>query len=81
MTLEQYSKGYYTPTRGTSIRISISLAHCITQKNQLFTSAQPLGSRSPVLIHMHAHSTDFLSHCITHEIHLVFLINSLLRGG
>jgi hypothetical protein len=28
--------------------MSISLAHCITQKNHFFTSAQPLGSRSLV---------------------------------
>jgi hypothetical protein len=56
--------------------MSISLAHCITQKNHFFTSAQPLGSRSPVLIHRHVHSTDLLSHCITQESHLEFLINS-----
>jgi hypothetical protein len=56
--------------------MSISLAHCITQKNHFFTSAQPLGSRSPVLVHRHVHSTDLLSHCITQESHLEFLINS-----
>jgi hypothetical protein len=56
--------------------MSISLAHCITQKNHFFTSAQPLGSRSPVLVHMHVHSTNLLSHCITQESHLEFLINS-----
>jgi hypothetical protein len=61
---------------GTSIRISISLAHCITQTDHFFTSAQPLGSHSPVLVHIHVHSTDLLSHCITHESHLEFLINS-----
>jgi hypothetical protein len=49
--------------------MSISLAHCITQKNHFFT-------RSPVLVHRHVHSTDLLSHCITHESHLEFLINS-----
>jgi hypothetical protein len=52
--------------------MSISLAHCITQKNHFFTSAQPLGSRSPVLVHRHVHSTDLLSHCITQESHLEF---------
>jgi hypothetical protein len=56
--------------------MSIYLAHCITQKNHFFTSAQPLGSRSPVLVHMHVHSTNLISHCITHESHLEFLINS-----
>jgi hypothetical protein len=56
--------------------MSISLVHCITQKNHFFTSAQPLGSRSPVLVHRHVHSTDLISHCITQEIHLDFLINS-----
>jgi hypothetical protein len=56
--------------------MSISLAHCITQKNHFFTSAQPLGSRSPVLVHRHVHSTDLLSHCITQESHLEFLVNS-----
>jgi hypothetical protein len=61
---------------GTSIWISISLAHCITQKNHFFTSAQPIGSRSPVLVHMHVHSTDLLSHYITQESHMEFLINS-----
>jgi hypothetical protein len=49
--------------------MSISLAHCITQKNQFFT-------RSPVLVHRHVHSTDLLSHCITQESHLEFLVNS-----
>jgi hypothetical protein len=56
--------------------MSISLAHCITQKNHFFTSAWPLGSRSPVLVHRHVHSTDLLSHCITQESHLEFLVNS-----
>jgi hypothetical protein len=56
--------------------MSISLAHCITQKNHFFTSAQPLGSRLPVLVHMHVHSTYILSHCITHESHLEFFVNS-----
>jgi hypothetical protein len=56
--------------------MSISLAHCITQKNHFFTTDQSLGSHSPVLVHMHAHSTDFLSHCITHKSHLEFLVNS-----
>jgi hypothetical protein len=49
--------------------MSISLAYCITHKNQIFT-------RSPVLIHRHVHSTDLLSHCLTQENHLEFLINS-----
>jgi hypothetical protein len=49
--------------------MSISLAHCITQKNQIFT-------RSHVLVHRHVHSTDLLSHCLTRENHLEFLINS-----
>jgi hypothetical protein len=56
--------------------MSISLAHCITQKNHFFSSAQPLGSRSLVLIHRHVHSIDLLSHCITQESHLDFLVNS-----
>jgi hypothetical protein len=56
--------------------MSISLAHRITQKNHFFTSAQPLGSRSLVLVHMHIHSIDLLSHCITQEIHLEFPVNS-----
>jgi hypothetical protein len=56
--------------------MSISLAHCITQKNHFFTSAQPLGSRSHVLIHRHVHSTYLLSHCITQESHMEFLVNS-----
>jgi hypothetical protein len=49
--------------------MSISLAHCITQKNHFFT-------RSLVLIHRHVHSTDLLSHCITQESHLEFLVKS-----
>jgi hypothetical protein len=56
--------------------MSISLAHCITQKNHFFSSAHPLGSRSPVLVHMHIHSTELPFHCITQESHLEFLINS-----
>jgi hypothetical protein len=56
--------------------MSISLVHYITQKNHFFTSAQPLGSRSHVLVHKHVHSTNLLSHCITQKIHLEFLINS-----
>jgi hypothetical protein len=54
----------------------ISLAHCITQKNHFFTSTQPLGSHSPMLVHRHVHSTDLLSYCITEESHLEFLVNS-----
>jgi hypothetical protein len=49
--------------------MSISLAHYITHKNQFFTS-------SPVIVHMHTHSTYLLSHCITQESHLEFLVNS-----
>jgi hypothetical protein len=52
-----------------SIGMSISLAHCITQKNQIFT-------HSHVLVHRHVHSTDLLSHYLTQENHLEFLINS-----
>jgi hypothetical protein len=48
--------------------MSISLAHCITQKNKIFT-------RSPVLVHRHVHSTDLLSHYLTQESHLEFLVN------
>jgi hypothetical protein len=55
--------------------MSISLARCITQKNHFFTSSQPLGSGSPVLVHRDVHSID-ISHYITHESHLEFLINS-----
>jgi hypothetical protein len=50
----------------------ISLAHCITQKNQIFT-------RSSVLVHRHVHSIDLLFHCITQEIHLEFLVNSVAQ--
>jgi hypothetical protein len=46
------------------------MAHYITQKNQFFTC-------SPVLIHRHVHSTYLLSHYITHESHLEFLVNSI----
>jgi hypothetical protein len=49
--------------------MSISPTHCITQNKQFFT-------RSPVLIHMHVHSTDLPSHYVTHESHLEFIINS-----
>jgi hypothetical protein len=56
--------------------MSISMAHCITEKNQFFTSARPLGSCSPVFIHRHVHSTHLLSHCINQESHMEFLINS-----
>jgi hypothetical protein len=59
--------------------MSISLAHCITQKNHFFTSAQPLGSHSPVLVHRNIHSTDIISHCITQESHLEFLVNSFAQ--
>jgi hypothetical protein len=52
--------------------MSISLAHCITQKNQIFT-------RSPMLVHRHVHSTNLLSHCLTQESHLEFLINSVAQ--
>jgi hypothetical protein len=52
--------------------MSISLARCITQKNQFFT-------RSHVLVHRHVHSTDLLSHCITQESHLEFLANSVAQ--
>jgi hypothetical protein len=49
--------------------MSISLAHFITQRNHFLT-------HSPMLVHMHIHSTDLLSHCITQESHLEFLVNS-----
>jgi hypothetical protein len=49
--------------------MSISLAHCITQKNQILTC-------SPVLVQRHVNSTDLPSHCLTQENHLDFLINS-----
>jgi hypothetical protein len=48
--------------------MSISLAHCITHKSQIFT-------RSPVLVHKHVHSTDLHSHCLTQENHLELLVN------
>jgi hypothetical protein len=48
----------------------------VSQENPL-TSAQPLGSRSHVLVHRHVHSTDLLSHCITQESHLEFIISTL----
>jgi hypothetical protein len=48
---------------------SDSLAHCITQKNQIFT-------HSPVFVHMHIHSIDPLSHYLTQENHFEFLVNS-----
>jgi hypothetical protein len=40
------------------------MAHCITQKNWIFT-------HSPMLVH----STNLLSHCLTQENHLDFLVN------
>jgi hypothetical protein len=46
--------------------MSVSLVHCITQKNHIFT-------RSHVLVH----STNILSHCLTQENHLEFLVNSV----
>jgi hypothetical protein len=52
--------------------MSISLAHYITQKNQIFT-------RSPMLIHRHVHSTDLLFHCLTQENHLEFLVNFVAK--
>ena len=52
--------------------MSISLAHCITQKNRIFTC-------SPVLVQMHVHSTDLLSHCLTQESHLEFFVNSIAQ--
>ena len=52
--------------------MSISLAHYITQKNQILT-------RSHVLVHRHVHSTDLLFHCITQESHLEFLVNSVAQ--
>jgi hypothetical protein len=45
------------------------MVHCITQRNHFFT-------RSLVLVHRHVHSTYLLSHSITQESHLEFLINS-----
>jgi hypothetical protein len=48
--------------------MSISLAHC-TQKNHFFTCL-------PLLVRRHIHSTNLLSHCITHESHMEFLDNS-----
>jgi hypothetical protein len=56
--------------------MSISLAHCIAQNNHFFTSARPLGSHSPVLVHRHIHSTYLIFHCITWESHLEFRVNS-----
>jgi hypothetical protein len=32
-----------------------------------------------VLVHRHIHSTDLLSHCITQESHLEFLVNSVAQ--
>jgi hypothetical protein len=52
--------------------MSISLAHCITQKKHFFT-------RSPVLVHRHVHSIDLLSHCLTQESHLEFLVNNVAQ--
>jgi hypothetical protein len=59
--------------------MSISLIHCITQKNHFFTSARALGSHSHVLVHRHIYSTNLLSHCITQENNLEFLINSFVH--
>jgi hypothetical protein len=48
--------------------MSISLAHCITKNNHIFT-------RSHVLVHRHDHSIDLLSQCLTQENRLKFLVN------
>jgi hypothetical protein len=72
LTLRQYSKGYHTPTRGTSTyaqphghpsqHISISL-HLIRESSRhTLTSAQPLGSHPPVLSHREILLNRSLSH-------------------
>jgi hypothetical protein len=49
----------------------------VSHRITTLASAQPLRSCSPVLIYMHVHSTDLISHCITHESHLEFIISTL----
>ena len=84
MTLEQYSKGSCTPISahplGTHPQGCPYLQLTALHRRTTLTSAQPLGSRSPMLVHKHVHPIDLLLHCITQEIHMDFIINSLLKG-
>jgi hypothetical protein len=81
MTLEQYSKGFHTPTSvhplGTHPYRCPYLYLIVSHERTTLTSAQPLGSRSLVLIHRHVHSAYHLFHCITQGSHLEFIISTL----
>jgi hypothetical protein len=59
------------------VQLNRSLSHCVSQRITL-TSAQPLGSRSPVLSHRHVQLNRSLSHCVSQENHLEYHIISTL---
>jgi hypothetical protein len=66
-------------------QISYASKVLLTVLSQVFkritlTSAQPLGSRSPVLSHRHVQLNRSLSHCVSQENHLEYHLNSLHRG-
>jgi hypothetical protein len=50
----------------------------VSHRRTTLTSAQPLGSRSPVLSHRHVQLNRSLSHCVSQENHLEYHIISTL---
>jgi hypothetical protein len=50
----------------------------VSHRRTTLTSAQPLGSRSPVLSHKHVQLSRSLYHCVTQENHLEYHIISTL---
>jgi hypothetical protein len=63
----------------TGMSNSIDLFLTVSHRIITLTSAQPLGSRSHVLSHMHVQLNISLSHCISQENHLEYHIISTLR--
>jgi hypothetical protein len=57
---------------------SADLYLTVSHRRTTLTSAQPLGSRSPVLNHRHVQLSISLSHCVSQENHLEYHIISTL---
>jgi hypothetical protein len=66
------------PQGRPSQQISISLRLTGESSGHTLTSAQPLGSRPPVLIHSDVLLNRSLSHCVSQENHLEYHIISTL---
>ena len=67
-------RGGLRPPSYPPARPAQALRHYYSCKE--YNTYPTLGSHSPGLIHRHIHSIDLLSHSLTHESHMEFLINS-----